>query len=133
MTIEYKITPGALEAMKAEVAADIKNIVRACTSSQGQRKGKLKTSKPKSNGLHQYVWRMVRFHTGADLTMPICCQFDLMNWIESHGEVWSYCGGELKALEDFIETEVVDVVAVAVGGNPYIAAQRWGNALGYGR
>jgi hypothetical protein len=43
----------------------------------------LRASKPKTNGFDQYVWRMVRYHAGIDRCMPITCDWDLTDYVES--------------------------------------------------
>ena len=50
------------------------------------RDGGLRTSKPKANndtGLEQFVWRMARFHSGADTSIPVTATFWLQDWIDT--------------------------------------------------
>ena len=51
-------------------------------SKQGKRKGLVKSGKPK-NGIEAYVWRMCRFYSGDDVTLPMMAKFDLMNGIKN--------------------------------------------------
>jgi len=46
----------------------------------------LRTSKPKAKndtGLEQFVWRMARFHSGADTSIPVTATFWLQDWIDT--------------------------------------------------
>lgn len=61
-----------------------------------------------------YVWRLTRFHGGADVTMPMMA----MMLIEGDPMV--------KQLD-----QIADRVARAVYGTSNAAATRWGRALGY--
>jgi hypothetical protein len=97
------------------------------------RKGMLKTSPYGMDGLEKYVWRMVRFHCGKDLTMPVLCFFYLQNWLEKQGysmEQINVCGiinEEGKALLDYLD-KLVDRFAVELGLNPFKASVAWGKA-----
>ena len=75
------------------------------------RKG-LRSARPK-DGRAYYVWRIARFHGGADMTMPV------MASVEVHGDPWR---PELDAL--------ADEVAKQFYGTDLAAARRWGRALG---
>ena len=61
-----------------------------------------------------YVWRLARFHGGADVTMPICAGLEIA------GDPWR---AELD--------ELADLVAKRVFGTDLVAAHRWGLALGH--
>ena len=61
-----------------------------------------------------YVWRLARFHGGADVTMPMCATLDNGN------DPW------LPELD-----KLADAVAKQVFGTDLAAAHRWGRALGY--
>lgn len=53
------------------------------------RGGGLRTSKPKAqndSGLEQYVWRMARFHSGADASIPVTSTYWLQDWIDEELE-----------------------------------------------
>jgi hypothetical protein len=63
-----------------------------------------------------YVWRLARFHGGADVTMPMTA--DMMN-----------AGDPFKTVLD----QLSDVVAQKVFGTHMAAANRWGRALGFSR
>ena len=97
------------------------------------RKGTLKTSPYNLNGIEKYVWRMIRFHSGKDLTMPICCFFDLQNWIEKQGykmneiNVCGIINNEGKALLDYLD-KLSDKLTIELKLNPFKACQAWHNA-----
>lgn len=61
-----------------------------------------------------YVWRMARFHGGADVTMPVVA----MTYI--HGDPYR------EALD-----KIAEAVARRVFGTDMAAAYRWGQAMGY--
>lgn len=72
-------------------------------------------SKRPADGRAYYVWRMARFHGGADVTMPV------MAWtLEIEGDPY-------RATLD----KLADIVAVKVYGTRCAAAHRWGRALGH--
>lgn len=76
------------------------------------RKG-LRSARPKEDRPY-YVWRLARFHGGADVTMPV--------------------GASLAAQGDPYREELermADLVAKHVFGTDLAAAHRWGRALGY--
>lgn len=76
------------------------------------RKG-LRSARPRDRRAY-YVWRLARFHGGADVTMPMNVMY------ENDGDPW------LKELD-----ELADAVAKHVFGTTMAAAHRWGRALGY--
>lgn len=61
-----------------------------------------------------YVWRLARFHGGADVTLPMTA----MTLIE---------GDPMKAVLD----QLSDIVAKKVFGTDRAAVHRWGRALGF--
>lgn len=61
-----------------------------------------------------YVWRMARFHSGADVTLPIMASLHL---------------GDDPAREQL--DALVDVIAREAFGSDLRGAARWGRALGY--
>ena len=60
-----------------------------------------------------YVWRLTRFHGGADVTIPVMA------------EMYSHYDPYQKELNDFAE-----LIAEQVFGTSMAAAYRWGTALG---
>lgn len=63
------------------VTIEKQKIINLCLASRGKNKGLLKTSKPKKGKSSyifgaSYVWRMARFHSGQDMTMPMTATFD---------------------------------------------------------
>jgi hypothetical protein len=52
------------------------------------RSSKLRKSKPTAdgdNGLIAYIWRMARFHSGADTSMPVMCSHELQEYLDERG------------------------------------------------
>lgn len=111
------------------------SLVGAITALTG-RNNQLRTGKPKNNGAYAYLWRMVRFHTGMDVTMPMMCFFDLQNWLDSIGrkdvKVSGILNADGKALCDELD-KMIDEISVHFKKNPYAGAMVWGKALGYVR
>lgn len=100
-------------------ALDVEATVNACFTTRGGKKFRKSMTSPvgrdKAAEIRAYyVWRMARFHGGADVTMPMTA----MMLIEGDPMV--------KALE-----AMADKVARLVYGTSYAAATRWGRALGY--
>lgn len=119
------MTNGIIQAIKNRKDAIRDNILT--------RKGTLKTSPYKLNGLQKYVWRMIRFHSGKDVTMPIMCFFDLQNYLEENGisrqeiNVSGIINETGKALLDELD-KLVDSFCIELKLNPLKASQRWHEA-----
>lgn len=102
----------------------------------GRDKKSLRAAKPSKHGLYAYMWRMVRFHTGIDMTMPCTCFWDLADFVESKGftrdqvNVSGIINANGRELLDLLEP-MIDEVSIKFGKNPFKAAVRWGRALGY--
>lgn len=124
----YKLTPADVSRL-IDCGPDFNTILAACKGRNG-----LRTGKPKGNGLFAYVWRMARFHGGADVTMPMMASFDLQNYVDSILGIQSVCvcGTINDAAREYLNhlDKVAEQVVVACGGNPHAAAMRWGRALG---
>lgn len=97
------------------------------------RGGGLRASKPDTdadNGLIQYVWRMARFHTGADPSMPVTAGWWLQSWLDEQG-IDAKVSGRTDAAGEEI-TEGLDAVVAALigefGHNPTGGANRWEKA-----
>lgn len=80
---------------------------------KGRKAGTLRSKPPESDRAY-YVWRMARFHGGADVTMPIVAGMRI------HNDPF------YKDLD-----LIADEVAKVVYGTDLAAAARWGKALGY--
>lgn len=106
---------------KVWAAPNYPNIINSLVSTKGKNKGSLRASPPsdpyrtkdKDQWRSYYVWRLARFHGGADVTMPMSASM--------------FCGKdpfivELDALADW--------VAKKAFGTNMAAAYRWTNALG---
>lgn len=104
----------------------------------------VRKSKPDENGLIQYVWRMVRFHTGEDLHMPVTANWWLKNYLDSKGilpdardDLDLFDEDRSAALrkrreitnevEDRLE-DVIDEVIEIFGRDGMVAARRWKKA-----
>jgi hypothetical protein len=97
---------------------NFKDILDLILAKQGKNKGKLRTSRPAHAPTilacrAYYVWRMARFHGGADVTMPITASFFVR-------------GDPYYEMLD----AMADAVACASFGTDLAAAHRWGRALG---
>jgi len=102
---------------------DFDNIFQVITKKvKGSEKRAFRTGKPKFENEHKnqeegrayYVWRMVRFHSGQDVTMPVvasmCVTYDPFE-------------RELDAFASY--------VAKGAFGTDLAGATRWARALGY--
>lgn len=88
----------------------------------------IRKSKPDDNGLVQYVWRMARFHSGADTHMPVTAFWWLQDWADEQGLDASVSGihdAEGKRLMDLLEDRVRNVLREEFGASDLRAAQRW--------
>lgn len=88
---------------------DIQGIANAI---KGRNPRKLCSKRPDDKRAY-YVWRLARFHGGADVTMPMGASMDVRN------DPFHY---ELDVM--------ADSVARAVFGTDLAAAHRWGRAFG---
>lgn len=88
----------------------------------------IRTTKPKENGFAAYVWRMARFHSGKDVTMPVMADFDLANWA-GH----SYVHGDKEAFKKLRDAadKMADQVCIDVGVSNLVSAARWAKSFGY--
>lgn len=87
----------------------------------------LRTSKPDADGLTQYVWRMCRFHSGADTCMPVMAAGWLQDYLDQQGIDASVSGvmdDEGKEITTELE-KVTDALISRFGGNPAAGAKRW--------
>lgn len=132
MVIELKrgdAVPEAVKAYIAQVVADVDGMVKE-VSVRGKGE-KVKTNKPKDK-MAAYIWRWCRFHSGADMTMPVTADWDLMDAVkEKTGYKLPYSHTEemktevYKKLDDF-----VSVVLKKMNVNDMKAALTWGKAFG---
>ena len=70
--------------------------------------------KDRAEGRAYFVWRFVRFHSGQDVTMPVCAVSCVRN----------------DPYFDELET-LASLLAKRFFGTDIAAAMRWGNALGW--
>lgn len=100
-------------------ALDVEATVNACFTTRGGKRFRKSFTSPVGRAEPQairayYVWRLARFHGGADVTMPMTA----MMLIDGDPTV--------KQLD-----VIADRVARAAFGTSNAAATRWGRALGY--
>lgn len=95
----------------------------------------IRKSKPDDNGLIQYVWRMARFHTGADTHMPVTARFWLKDWLEDNGYISRAGTGnasERQSIASDVESELEPIVTKVIreefGKSDLEAAKRWSKA-----
>ena len=80
---------------------------------KGRKKGTLRSKRPEDSRAY-YVWRLARFHGGADVTMPVTA--------------FSYVSGDPYV--PYLDA-VSEAVANAVYGTDKAAAIRWAHAMGH--
>lgn len=55
-----------------------RHLIAHCIATQGKNKGKVRASAPTTGGAREkYFWRMYRFYTGADCTLPVMASLDI--------------------------------------------------------
>lgn len=94
-------------------------------------RGSFRTSKPKKNGLHAFLWRMVRFDSGIDPRMPMTCFWDLEDFCQEE------LGFRIK-ISPFIDDKQcyeylmsrVDKLVITLNLDPFGGAKAWGRAFG---
>lgn len=115
-TGQGRLRPCSMCAATGSITIDPDAIWDACMNS---RTGKFRASSPKrpdQGGVYgaSFVWRMVRFHAGLDMSMPV-------------GVMWDYP----RSVHDSLHT-LADWLAWEVAGERSLTgALRWGKALGY--
>ena len=92
---------------------DVAAIRKEIFSSRGKHGLKASLNSYKASHRGYYVWRMARFHGGADMTMPVMAG------------VWTHSDPFIADLD-----ALADVVAREAFGSDLKAALRWGRALG---
>lgn len=87
------------------------------------RGGRLRTHRP-AEAIQHFVWRLARFHSGADVTMPV------MSYVEiGCGGLTPPAGSPKRATLDALEA-IADGIAKELGGTNMAAALKWGRAFG---
>ena len=130
--------------MKTQIP-DFEVVLKEVQGRNGLRAGK----PPKASGFAKYVWRMSRFNSGIDVTMPITCDWDLQDYVEKflgkkpqviryldetyskyevvpEYEPWKKEYDEVRKIAD----EYADKVCESLGYSKYKAALIWGKAMG---
>lgn len=109
------------------VRIDPRAIEAEMVASRGATKGRFRRSRPKlveDGGVYgaAYVWRMIRFHCGQDMTMPVMAgDYIGCSWvIDDHGRA------VMTVLDGLAETLGQQFFG---GGATYRAAARWGVAM----
>lgn len=95
-------------------APDLFAIVILIKGRKGLRANRPKDGRDRLSKRAYYVWRLARFHGGADMRMPIMADLDI--------------GGDPYKTE---LDQLSDLVAKWAYGTDLAAAHRWGRALGY--
>lgn len=73
-----------------------------------------RVSKPNANGLIQYVWRMARFNSGEDPSMPVTAAWWLQDWLDENdidaqvSGVTDDAGTEVTEYLDMVSCEVLE-------------------------
>ena len=80
---------------------------------KGRKPGKLRSKRPEDDRAY-YVWRMARFHGGADVTLPMSASF-------------AVTGDPYVPYLD----KVAEAVAQRVYGSDAAGAMRWAHAMGH--
>jgi len=91
----------------------------------------LRKSKPDDNGLVQYIWRMARFHSGADNHMPVTAYWWLQEYLDDNYIDASVTGIHDDAgqeIMDEIDTVVTKVLVEEFNMSDKEAAKRWKRA-----
>jgi len=91
----------------------------------------LRASKPDDNGLIQYIWRMARFHSGADTHMPVTAYWWLQDYLDDNFIDASVSGihdDAGKEIMDEIDSVVTKVLREEFGKSDLEAAKRWNEA-----
>lgn len=97
-------------------APDITAIIAEITVTRGSGKGRLKKSMNsfKATARGYFVWRLARFHGGADMRMPMVAEWGM------HGDPFE---PELN--------KIAELVAKRAFGTDMAATAAWGRALGF--
>jgi len=110
------------------VVIDSEAIAAALVSTRGKSKGKFRSSRPKlpeEGGVYgaAYVWRMIRFDIGQDMTMPVMAG-DYVGCIGARTDLTTQV---LDVLD-----EITDVVGKQMfGAMTMRGAAAWGRVLGF--
>lgn len=120
-----------LTAYIASMWDNIDSIARGLTPHSKGRK--IKSNKPKDDGIEAYVWRMARFNVGDDTTLPMMAVFDLYNGLDKimgfnvgneYGPNSKLIGMVARALDLFSGR-----CLVKLGLDPLAGVNRWAKVL----
>jgi hypothetical protein len=93
--------------------------------------GTLYKSKPNTDGLCQFVWRMCQFHSGRNTCMPVMASHWLQTYLDQQGIDASVSGvldDQGQAIFDELEG-VTNWCLEQVGLSKYGAVRDWGGLL----
>lgn len=109
------------------IDSDPKNIAQKIAPYGDIERGVRKSKPEDENGLVKYVWRLVRFHTGADTHMPVTAFWWLQDWIDEKGIDASVSGIHDEKGKEILDEadELVDEVIGVFGLDPTSAARTW--------
>ncbi len=105
-------------------------LVRVIISSKGKNKGRLRASKPSSEGGDAaYVWRMVAFQISpisSHHCMPVCADFDIQvpDSIKDSSERYHWRRNRAKELNNLVE-QIVN----AIPATEWHGIKRWHRAF----
>jgi hypothetical protein len=127
-TLTVEQVEGILSVLEGHVT--MPKLIASCTV-RG-RGDSIKTNKP-IDGVYAYVWRMARFNSGADTSMPITAFFDLEVGIKEATSIpvsFTFIReGQQRAVCDWLDKWSQELVK-HVGGDPLAGTLRWGRVLG---
>lgn len=115
-----------------EVLDDI-DVKHLCDRLEG-RNSKLRPSKPDAKGdteLVQYIWRMARFHSGADAKMPVMASHWLQSYLDKKDIDARVIGTKDEAGDEILDAldDVTSEVLSKKGLSDKGAAKRWNGLL----
>ena len=109
------------------------NVDHLCDRLEG-RNSKLRPSKPNAKGddeLVQYIWRMARFHSGADPKMPVMASHWLQSYLDKNNIDARVIGTKDEAGDEILDAldDVTSEVLSKKGMSDKGAAKRWKGLL----
>ena len=134
LTSEEKIK-NLVEELPEEIITDIQehfqetNLIKILKGRKG-----LKTVKPKTDGLDYYIWRMTRFNTGIDMSMPIMASMDINAYfsekIEGKKSYFAISNKSVKKAVNLVDLLVDAMNFKQFGLKSFSGATKWAEALG---
>lgn len=118
---------------QTEKVLDDIEVEHLCNRLEG-RSSKLRPSKPNARAdteLVQYVWRMARFHSGADAKMPVMASHWLQSYLDKNDIDARVIGTKDEAGDEILDAldDVTSEVLSEMGLSDKGAARRWNGLL----